>query len=61
MMKSRPLTPKSVKPVSGGRGIRASTLKAPKGNVGIPLSKPVIRSSVEIGGVMKKSSYSTYI
>ncbi len=51
MMKHRPITPKSVKPISGGRGIRASTMKAPKDNVGIPINKPVVRSSGESIGV----------
>ncbi|MFA4955492.1 MAG: hypothetical protein WC556_00785 [Candidatus Methanoperedens sp.] len=59
MMKHRPITPKSVKPISGGRGIRASTMKAPKDNVGIsfnehvgiPISKTVARSSGESIGV----------
>lgn len=51
MMKHRPITPKSVKPISGGRGIRASTKKAPKDNLGIPISKPVVSSSGESIGV----------
>ncbi len=51
MMKHRPITPKSVKPISGGRGIRASTMKASKDIVGIPINKTIAKSSGESIGV----------
>jgi len=67
IMTHRPITPKSVEPISGGHGIRVSTMKAPKDNVeisfnehvgvplnrhvGIPISKPAARPSGESIGI----------